>query len=101
MSFQTRNFGFLVSESGSGYTWSENSRENKLTPWSNDPVSDSPGEMFYIADSETGELWTITPLPVREEEPYIITHGFGYSVFEHTSHGIEQSMTQFVPIMNL
>ena len=32
------SFGFQVSESGSGYSWSENSRENQLTPWSNDPV---------------------------------------------------------------
>ncbi|MDO8485065.1 MAG: glucoamylase family protein, partial [Candidatus Limnocylindrales bacterium] len=31
------SFGFQVSESGSGYSWSENSRENQLTPWSNDP----------------------------------------------------------------
>jgi len=92
------HFGFIVSESGSGYTWYENSRENKLTPWSNDPVSDSPGEVIYIDDSDTGELWTITPLPIRESEPYIIRHGFGYSVFEHTSHGIEQSMVQYVPV---
>ena len=33
-------FGFLVSESGSSYTWSLNSGENRLTPWSNDPVTD-------------------------------------------------------------
>ncbi|MCX8129462.1 MAG: glycosyl transferase [Clostridia bacterium] len=92
------HFGFIVSEAGSSYTWSENSRENKLTPWSNDPVSDIPGEVLYIGDSETGEVWNITPLPVREAEPYTITHGFGYSVFEHTSHGIEQKMTQFLPI---
>lgn len=92
------NFGFIVSETGSGYTWSENSRENKLTPWSNDPVTDSPGEVFYIGDSDTGELWTTTPLPIREDESYIIRHGFGYSVFEHNSHGILQSLIQYVPI---
>lgn len=91
-------FGFLVSESGSGYTWCENSRENKLTPWSNDPVSDSSGEVFYVSDDETGGVWTITPLPIREEEPYFIKHGFGYSVFEHVSHGIEQNIVQFVPV---
>ena len=38
------SFGFLVSESGSGFTWSLNSHENQLTPWSNDPVSDPSGE---------------------------------------------------------
>ncbi|MBC3796902.1 GH36-type glycosyl hydrolase domain-containing protein [Acetobacterium tundrae] len=91
-------FGFMVSESGSGYTWYKNSHENKLTPWSNDVVSDSPGEVIYIGDDDTGELWTVTPLPIREDEPYIIRHGFGYSLFEHNSHGIKQRMTQHVPV---
>ncbi|MEK7268362.1 MAG: hypothetical protein AAB093_03070, partial [Nitrospirota bacterium] len=44
------SFGFLVSESGSGYTWSLNSHENQLTPWSNDPVTDPSGEAIYIRD---------------------------------------------------
>jgi cyclic beta-1,2-glucan synthetase len=91
-------FGFLVSESGSSCTWCGNSRENKLTPWNNDPVCDSPGEALYMRDEDTGELWTATALPIREREPYQIRHGFGYSVFEHESHGINLSQTQFVPV---
>ena len=90
-------FGFMVTDAGGGYTWCENSRENKLSPWSNDPVSDSPGEVFYLTD-ERKEPWTITPLPVREEESYTVRHGFGYSEFEHASHGIVQRLTQFVPV---
>jgi cyclic beta-1,2-glucan synthetase len=91
-------FGFQVSESGSGSTWSENSRENKLTPWSNDPVSDSPGETFYVRDEESGLVWGPTILPIREETwPYVIRHGQGYSCFEHTSHGIALDLLQFVP----
>ncbi|HEY9060522.1 MAG TPA: glucoamylase family protein [Pseudobacteroides sp.] len=88
------DFGFLVTESGSGYTWSENSRENKLTPWSNDPVSDTPGEIFYICHKESGEMWSLTPLPTRQNVDYTITHGFGYSAFEHESHGIRHSLVQ-------
>ncbi len=77
-------FGFQVSESGSGYTWSLNSRENQLTPWSNDPVSDPPGETIYVRDEDTGELWNPTVLPIREEaSPYTARHGQGYSRFEH------------------
>jgi len=91
-------FGFIASESGSGCTWSENSHENKVTTWTNDAVSDSPGEVLYIGDADTGEVWTSTSLPIRENEPYTVHHGFGYSIFEHASHGIEQSLTQFVPI---
>jgi cyclic beta-1,2-glucan synthetase len=92
-------FGFQVSESGSGYTWSENSRENKLTPWSNDSVSDTPGEAFYVRDEDSGRLWGPTCLPIREEgSPYVIRHGQGYSRFEHTSHGIALDLLQFVPL---
>ena len=91
-------FGFNVSESGSAYTWCENSRENKLTPWTNDPLCDSPGEILYISDNDNGEIWTPTALPIREPEAYKIKHGFGYSVFEHLSHEIKQSMVQFVPV---
>ncbi|HWQ76073.1 MAG TPA: glucoamylase family protein [Syntrophomonas sp.] len=93
-------FGFLVSESGSSYTWRDNSRENKLTPWSNDAVCDSPGEVLYIVDNDTGETWTVTALPLREPGTYDIRHGFGYSVFAHDSHGIRQSLTQFVPLQD-
>ena len=60
-------FGFQVSAEGSGFTWSVNSREHQLTPWSNDPVTDRPGEALYLRDEETGELWSPTALPIRDE----------------------------------
>lgn len=93
-----QKFGFIVTESGGGYTWHENSRENKLTPWSNDPVSDIPGEIIYVSDDATGEIWSITALPIREDETYLAVHGFGYSVFSNSSHGFDQELTQFVPV---
>ncbi len=48
------NFGTVISESGAAYTWIENAHELRLTPWNNDPVSDSGGEAFYMRDEETG-----------------------------------------------
>ena len=93
------SFGFQVSESGAGYTWAGNSRENQLTPWSNDPVGDPPGEIFYVRDEETGEVWGPTALPIREEQwPYVACHGQGYSRFEHTSHGIALELWQLVAL---
>jgi cyclic beta-1,2-glucan synthetase len=91
-------FGALVSESGSGFAWYGNSQRNRLIGWSNDPVSDPPSDAIYIRDMETGGFWTPTPLPIRENEPYRIRHGAGYSVFEHNSHAIEQQLTVFVPV---
>ncbi len=93
------SFGFLVSESGSGYTWSGNSRENQLTPWSNDPVSDPVSEAIYVRDDETGELWGPTAAPIRfEDSTYVARHGPGYSRFEHRRSGIALNLLQFVPL---
>ncbi|MGZ5068804.1 MAG: GH36-type glycosyl hydrolase domain-containing protein [Methylobacter sp.] len=90
-------FGFTVSELGGGYTWSLNSRMNQLTPWSNDPVADTPGEILYVQDAETGAIWSPTALPIRiDNSVYVIRHGHGYSRFEHASHGIRSELLQFV-----
>ncbi|MDX2005446.1 MAG: glucoamylase family protein [Meiothermus sp.] len=92
-------FGFLVSESGGGYNWASNSRENKLTPWSNDPVTDPVGEAWYLRDEDSGELWSPTARPIRSESGvYLTHHGQGYSRFEHSHQGIYSDLTQFVPL---
>jgi len=92
-------FGFQVSESGAGYTWSINSHENQLTAWSNDPVTDPPGETIYVRDEESGELWGPTALPSRQKTgSYVARHGQGYSRFEHVSHGVALELLQFVPL---
>jgi cyclic beta-1,2-glucan synthetase len=89
-------FGTVVSENGSAYTWAVNAHEYRLTPWSNDPVSDSGEEAFYIRNEETGEFWSPAPYPVRGATPYRTTHGFGYSSFSHEEKGIVSEFTIFV-----
>jgi cyclic beta-1,2-glucan synthetase len=92
------SFGFIVSESGAGFTWSLNSHENQLTPWSNDHVVDTPGESIYIRDEATGDVWSPTALPIRDEiATYVARHGQGYSRFLHGSHGIMLDLLQYVP----
>ncbi|WP_420877072.1 GH36-type glycosyl hydrolase domain-containing protein [Rouxiella badensis] len=90
------NFGSVISESGQAYTWFENAHEYRLTPWENDPVSDSGGEAFYLRDEESGEIWSPMPQPVRTDGDYLCRHGFGYSVFEHRHLGIDSEMTVLV-----
>jgi cyclic beta-1,2-glucan synthetase len=92
------HFGFQVAAEGSGYTWAENSRENQLTPWSNDPVADAPGEAIYIRDEESLDLWSATAQPIRDGGTYIARHGHGYSRFEHRANGIALELLQFVPL---
>ncbi|RIK41851.1 MAG: hypothetical protein DCC55_10590 [Chloroflexi bacterium] len=88
------DFGFLISESGGGYTWAENSGENRLTPWRNDPVCDGPGEALYLRDEETAEIWSPLPQPAPAAAPYLVRHGMGYTIFEHHSHSLRQ-VTRF------
>ncbi|WP_246022363.1 GH36-type glycosyl hydrolase domain-containing protein [Pararhodobacter zhoushanensis] len=92
------SFGFQVSAEGSGFTWSENSRENQLTPWSNDPVTDPAGEALYLRDLDSGEVWTPTAQPIRGPGTYTASHGFGYSRFSYARGGIASTLTQFVPL---
>ncbi len=90
------SFGFQVSEVGAGYTWAENSREYKLTPWYNDPVLDPHGEVIYLIDEKTGDKWSITPLPAGKSKVQYIKHGFGYTSFETISYGLSQQLNMFV-----
>lgn len=91
-------FGTVVSESGMGTTWTENAHELRLTPWANDPVSDTKGEVLYLRDEERGHYWSPTPLPCGGATPYVTRHGFGYSVYEHTERGIRSELWVYVAI---
>jgi cyclic beta-1,2-glucan synthetase len=97
-----RRFGTVVSEGGSAYTWCENAHELRLTPWQNDPVTDTGGEVIYLRDEESGQVWQPTSLPAAADAddgaPYITRHGFGYSVFEHYTAGIHGELTVFVAL---
>ncbi|MDR6740985.1 cyclic beta-1,2-glucan synthetase [Herbaspirillum sp. 1173] len=91
-------FGFHVSADGSSSTWAGNSRENQLTPWSNDPVTDPTGEAFFVRDEASGEIWSPTAQPIRDGGTYVARHGHGYSRFTHEAHGIALELLQFVPL---
>lgn len=91
-------FGCTVSELGTGYTWWRNSREFKLTTWSNDPVIDRPSEQIYLRDEASGDVWTATASPQQDDLLYVVTHGRGYTHVEHERYGIQHQMTIAVPI---
>lgn len=86
-------FGCLVTDSGGGYTWAENSREFKLTSWANDPISDSPSEWLYARDEASEEVWHPLPQPGSEAEgEYRVQHGQGYSRFLHSAADLESTV---------
>jgi cyclic beta-1,2-glucan synthetase len=92
-------FGFVVSAEGGGYAWSLNSQQNPLTPWPNDPVSDTPHDVIYLRDRDTSDVWSATALPIRVPGArYTAIHGKGWSRFHSDAHGIEADLVQCVPL---
>ena len=88
--------GFLVTERGAGAAWAGNSFFYRLTPWHNDPVSDPVSEVIYLRDEETGELWSATPAPIRQDLPFTVRHRPGRTSFEHDHGGIVSLLTMGV-----
>ena len=93
------NFGFHASAESCGYTWFGNARENQITPWSNDPVSNTPAEVFYVQDLKSGLLMSPTLAPLQSQQgSHVARHGFGYTVYERNVHGLHMELLQMVPV---
>jgi cyclic beta-1,2-glucan synthetase len=88
-------FGTIVTASGSAFTWAVNSRENRLTPFANDPISDPTGEAIFIRDEESGAVWGATPGPLPRSAGsgrWIVRHGAGVTRYEHAVADLEQEL---------
>ena len=92
-----KNFGTLTTENMGGYTWYKNSRLDRLTAWSNDQISDTPSEIIYIKDMDTGRKWSLGFNPMHDDNNYYVIYGFGYAKYIHCSSKIKQTVDVFVP----
>jgi cyclic beta-1,2-glucan synthetase len=92
-------FGTVVTAAGASFTWSENSRENRLTPFANDPISDPTSEALLVRDDGTGETWAPTPGPLprdRASGRFVVRHGAGVTRFARAVNGIRHALDVFV-----
>jgi cyclic beta-1,2-glucan glucanotransferase len=92
-------FGTIVTASGAAHTWSGNSREYRVTPFANDPVTDPTSEAIFIRDDNTGESWTPTPGPMPRDTnsgQCVVAHTSGLTRFQRTTHDITQVLDVFV-----
>ena len=92
-------FGTIVTASGSATTWSGNSRENRLTPFANDPVTDPTGEALFVRDDRTGDVWSPTPgtLPrTPASDRVVVRHAAGVSRFSRVTHGVAHELAVYV-----
>ncbi len=92
-----QNFGFHTSAEGASFTWSRNSRDFQLTPWTNDPVTNRPGEAIYVFDHASGRAFS--PFAAVARDPgtvYEARHGQGFSKFSAKRGPISLELTQLV-----
>ena len=94
-------FGTILAASGSATTWSENSRENRLTSFANDPIVDPTAEALFIRDDESGDAWSPTPGPMRRDATsgrFVVRHTAGASHFARATRGIRHELDVFVDV---
>src|SRR6202795_2651898 len=95
------HFGTIVTASGSAHTWSENSRENRLTSFANDPVVDPTAEALFIRDDDSGDAWSPTPGPMvrhRTSGQFVVHHSAGVTRFARTTRGFRHELDVFVDV---
>ena len=89
------DFGTIVSSSGAAFTWAVNSRQNRLTPFANDPLRDPTSEAIYLRDDESGAVWSATPGPLPRHDGdgrWLVRHGAGVTRFAHAIAGLQQEL---------
>jgi cyclic beta-1,2-glucan synthetase len=94
-------FGTIVTASGASHTWSENSRENRLTSFANDPIVDPTSEAVFVRDDDSGDAWSPTPGPMRRDRTsgrFVIRHAAGVTEFARTTRGIRHRLDVFVDV---
>ena len=92
-------FGTIVTTSGAAHTWAENSRDNRLTPFANDPVTDPTAEAIFLRDEDGGALWGATPAPLKRtprSPRWVVRHAAGVTRFSRAARGIAQELAVFV-----
>ena len=90
----------ICSQTGGGHSFYETSGYNRITREYPQTVilQDRPGRYVYLRDAETGEYWSSTWQPIcGDTSGFEARQGIGYTKVRYESHGIESSITYYVP----
>jgi cellobiose phosphorylase len=91
--------GLAVSQTGSGFTWIDNSQLAVVNWWKQDFAEDSSGKFLYARDAVSGATWSLSPAPVwAAGEHFECRHGLGSTTFIASHHGIESHWTLFAHV---
>ena len=87
-------YGLVVSQNGGGFSFYDDAQHNVLTRWEMDLVRDCYGKFLYLADLESGAIWSGAPQPCGADfDRYTCTHGLGFTTFDTRKHGIDCEWT--------
>ncbi len=93
------DYGLIESQTGSGFSWCDNSNLSRVTRWEQDLIKDSWGKYIYLRDQESGDFWSATWKPcVPNFDFYEVRHGQGYSILKSKLNGISAEKTIFVDV---
>ncbi|MCX5657914.1 MAG: glycosyl transferase family 36, partial [Candidatus Omnitrophica bacterium] len=92
------DYGFVVSQTGSGFSWYKNANLSRITRWDQDLITDTWGKYIYIRDDSNGKFWTASWKPVCASfKEYKVTHGIGYTRINALHNDISSCLLLFVP----
>ena len=93
------DYGLIETQTGSGFSWRDNSNLSRITRWDQDLIKDSWGKYIYIKDRENGEFWSATWKPCCPDfDFYEVRHGQGYSILKSRYRDISTEKTIFVDV---
>jgi cellobiose phosphorylase len=87
-------YGLAISQNGGGFSWFDDAQHNVITRWEMDLVRDSAGKFLYLADRDSGKIWSVAPAPcgIKYDE-FACTHTQGSTTFETLANGIRSRWT--------
>lgn len=88
--------GLVVSQTGSGFSWIDNSQLAVITRWEQDLARDSSGKFLLVRDADSGACWSLSPAPLWDDATkHECRHGLGYTTLVTERAGIRATWTLF------
>ena len=92
-------YGTIETQTGSGFSWRDNSNLSRITRWDQDLIRDNWGKYIFLRDKDSGKYWSGTWKPCMTKYDFFeVRHGQGYTVTTTKKNGIKFEKTLFVDV---
>lgn len=91
--------GLAISQTGSGFTWIDNSQLAVITGWQQDFARDCSGKFLFLRDLEDDQLCSLAPAPVWAPwDEFECCHRIGSTTFRTVRAGLATEWTLWVDL---